>query len=387
MSTKEYPECIVDEESIEAMFGHLIEFMKPYLPMFGRSENHGHANMYVAGRLQRMDRRTLEPIATEHGVHRRPLQYFVGSGPWADTPVLNKINEQAAREIGTRDGVLIMDASGFQKWGKNSVGVQRQWCGRLGKTENCQVGEFLGYASTKGHILVDFRLYLPESWCNDWQRRAEAHVPPEVEFKKGWELAYEMVKARASMLPHRWILGDDQYGRVVELRERLDADKERYLLEVPGNTQVRLNASDRVVKSVSTIKDGIDAEKWEMVHTRDGEKGPIEVKAFKTMVTTGKGRRRRQEVLLIVRRADECWYYLSNAKRTTLSKMTKAAACRHYVEESFEHGKGEVGLGEYEVRSWVGWHHHMTLSLLAMLFLACERTRLKKNSRDNRSPD
>ena len=117
MSTKEYPECIVDEESIEAMFGHLIEFMKPYLPMFGRSENHGHANMYVAGRLQRMDRRTLEPIATEHGVHRRPLQYFVGSGPWADTPVLNKINEQAAREIGTRDGVLIMDASGFAEMG------------------------------------------------------------------------------------------------------------------------------------------------------------------------------------------------------------------------------------------------------------------------------
>ena len=361
MPTIEYPECVVDQKSIEMMLVHLDEFMEPYWPLFGRVENHGHASMYVNGRLQRLDRRTLEPIANEHGVHRRPLQYFVGAGLWEDGPVLDRANEQVAAELGTRDGVFIMDASGFQKWGKKSVGVQRQWCGRLGKTENCQVGEFLGYASQKGHTLVDFRLYLPESWAEDFARREEAHVPPEVEFRKGWELAYEMVKSRSSMLPHRWVLGDDQYGRVVELRERLDGDGERYLLEVPCNTQVRLNPRDRGTQSVSSVKDGLRSKNFEVVRTRDGEKGPIEVKACKMRVTTGKGEQSRRETLLIVQRAHECWYYLSNARGVSVSKMAKAAACRHYVEESLEHSKGEVGLGEYEVRSWVGWHHHMTL--------------------------
>lgn len=387
MSTYKFPECVVDQTSIELILEDLGEFIKPYLPFFGRVENYGHARMYLTGRLQRLDRRTLEPIATEHGVHRRPLQYFVGAGLWKDGPVLDKLNEQVASQLGREDGVFIMDASGFQKWGNKSVGVQRQWCGRLGKRENCQVGEFLGYATDKGHTLVDFRLYLPQSWAEDWSRRDEAHVPKDVTFRKGWELAYEMVKARSATLPHRWVLGDDFYGRVAALRNRLAADQERYLLEVPSNTQVRLKKGDRKTYSVSSIKQGIENGKWEMVRTRDGEKGPVEVRASKMRVTTGKGDNSRRETLLIVQRSNETWYYLSNARGVSTSKMTKAAACRHYVEQSFGHGKGEVGLGEYEVRSWVGWHHHMTLSLLAMLFLASEKMQLKKNAGAHRPSD
>lgn len=382
MEKKATVETEVSEESVAALVEDLDDFIEPYLPLFGRRENHRHARMYIEGRLERLERRTLEPIANEHGVHRRPLQYFVGAGLWDDEPVRDQLCEQVAREIGTRDGVLILDGSGFPKKGDKSVGVQRQWCGRLGKEENCQVGEFLGYASSKGHTLVDSRLYLPKSWATDRQRRAEAHVPQEVRFKTGWQLAYEMVKERSSVLPHQWVVGDDAYGHPVALRERLATDGERYLLEVPSNTQVQLDPRSGRWQSVALVAHSLPARRWTRVRTRDGEKGPIEVMAAKLRVTTrtGSGKRTpgRRETLLITRHGTEHWYYLSNARGFSVAKMAKVAACRHYVEQSIQLGKGDVGLHEYEVRSWVGWHHHMTLSLFALFFLVRERTRRKK---------
>lgn len=382
MTAAEKMETEVPDESVAALLGDLDEFIGPYLPLFGRRENHGHARMYVEGRLQRLERRTLEPIANEHGVHRRRLQYFVGAGLWDDDPVRQQLCEQIAREIGTRDGVFILDGSGFPKKGDNSVGVQRQWCGRLGKEENCQVGEFLGYASSKGHTLVDCRLYLPKSWATDQARRAAAHVPKEVTFKTGWQLGYEMLTKYSSVLPHKWVVGDDAYGHPVALRERLDTDGERYLLEVPSNTQVLLDPRSKRWQSVASVADSLPAKRWTRVRTRDGEKGPIEVKAVSLRVTTRKGSGKRtagrRETLLVTRRGNERWYYLSNARGVSVGKMAKAAACRHYVEQSLQIAKGDVGLDEYEVRSWVGWHHHMTLSLLTMFFLVRERTRLKK---------
>lgn len=378
------PECDVPVENIDSLLEGLDEYLQPYYPYFGRIETHGHAQMYVKGRLQRLERRTLEPIATEHGVHRRPLQKFVGAGQWADDPILDQLTAQIADEIGTPEGVLILDASGFPKCGTKSVGVKRQWCGRLGKVENCQIGEFLGYASPHGHTLVDRRLYLPEDWAKDRERRAETHVPKEVEFQKGWELAYEMVRTRGSLLPHRWILGDDAYGRITELRDRLNTDEEPHILEVPHNTMVRVNGTGKP-RSVSDVATSIAKKHWKSVRTRDGEKGPIDVRAMKLRVIAGANaeKDRRRETLLVVRRpsSKEIWYYLSNSKGVPVAKLAKAAACRHYIEQSIQTAKGDVGLAEYEVRSWVGWFHHMTLSLLAQFFLVRERVRLKKNTR------
>lgn len=378
-------EDVVAAENIEGMVSRLGKFLEPYFPLFGRPENRGHAQMYVEGRLEQLERRTLEPIATEHGVHRRPLQYFVGAGLWSDEVVLNVLREQVAEQLGMVEGVLILDASGFPKCGNKSVGVQRQWCGRLGKKDNCQLGEFLAYASAKGRTLVDYRLYMPHSWTEDESRRAEAHVPPEVEFRKGWELGYEMLSKHSAVLPHRWILGDDAYGRVVELRRKLDADGERYLLDVPSNTNVGVGPRHTIAR-VDAVADSIAASDWQRVRTRDGEKGPIEVRACKLRVTTGSGDEARRETLLLVKRGSERWYYLSNACGVSVTKMAKAAACRHYVEEAIQLGKGEAGMAEYEVRSWVGWHHHMALSLLAMWFLTCERNQMKKNSSAHRRP-
>lgn len=377
-------ECDVAPAAIEDLIFRLQDFLKPYLWMFGRSEPQGHAVTYVKGRMEPLDRRTIEPIANRHEIEHRPLQRFVGAGLWDDRPILDKLNEQVAKEIGSRDGVIVFDSSGFPKCGTESVGVQRQYCGRLGKLENCQVGQFLAYASPRGHTLADCRLYLPESWASDPERRAKAHVPPEIEFRKGWELALEMLEKRGRTLPHSWVLGDDEYGRVTELRDRLDEAGERYLLEVPCDTLVSVGR-DAGGKSmtVEQIADGIPKRNRERIRIRDGEKGPIEVHAVKMRVSTFRDKQKYyvRETLLIIWRSDgERRYLLSNACGVSVKKLTKAYGCRHYVEEALRTAKGDAGFDEYEVRSWVGWHHHMVLSLLAMYFLVREKNRFKKNT-------
>lgn len=377
-----WKECSVEGEDIRGSIERLSEFMQPYFPLFGRSESQGHGIRYVMGRMTLLNRRTIEPIANMHGIERRPLQRFVGAGLWDDQPVMDQIAQQVASELGKSDGVFVVDASGFQKWGSKSVGIQRQWCGRLGKIENCQVGEFLAYASMKGAILIDRRLYLPETWANDPARRTEAHIPENVEFRKGWQLALEMIKERTATLPHRWVLGDDQYGRVRAFRDALDEMKERYLLDVPSDTVVGIGRGQGKPMRVDKIAVQIPKGDWSRIKTRDGEKGPIEVRAVKMRVSSPRGKDQyRRETLLIIWRSDGVYqYHLSNARGVSIKKMAKAAACRHCVEVTIKEAKGEAGLNEYEVRSWVGWHHHMTLSLLAMLFLVCEKNRLKKNS-------
>jgi len=384
----DWSECNVNEKDIRDEVDRLVEFMQPYFPLFGRAESQGHGLTYVMGRMEQLNRRTIEPIANEHGITRRPLQRFVGAGLWEDEPVIDQLVEQVAEELGTSDGLLVVDASGFKKCGTKSVGVQRQWCGREGKIENCQMGEFLAYASRKGATLVERRLYLPASWADDAARRAEAHIPPEVEFRTGWQLALEMVKKHAETLPHRWVLGDDQYGRVTALRDSLDGINERYLLDVPSNTIVGIGRGAGTPMRVDQVAKQLRKRDWSRIKTRDGEKGPIEVQATKMRVSTSRGKKQyRRETLLIIERSDGVrQYHLSNARGVSVSKMAKAAAGRHYVEVTIKEAKGEAGLDEYEVRSWVGWHHHMTLSLLATFFLVCEKNRLKKNTGDDRSP-
>lgn len=382
-----WDECEVDAEDIRSCVERLAVFMQRYQPLLGRAECQQHGTTYVMGRMEPLKRRTIEPIANQHGIERRPLQRFVGAGVWEDEPVLDELNAHVAEEIGSRDGVFVFDGSGFPKCGSKSVGVSRQWCGRLGKVDNCQVGELLAYASPKGVTLVDCRLYLPESWASDLGRRAEAHVPPEVEFRKGWELALEMVEKRSEILPHSWVLGDDQYGRVAELRDRLHEIGERYLLEVPCDTMAGVGRGEGTWMRVDQVADRIPKRDRQRVRTRDGAKGPIEVQAVKMRVSTSRDKKYyvRETLLIIWRSNGERRYFLSNARRVSVTKMAKAHACRHYIEEVLREAKSEAALDEYEVRSWTGWHHHMTLSLLAMFFLVCEANRLKKNTSDDYS--
>jgi SRSO17 transposase len=206
-------ETRVSSADVTGLPGRVSAFLQPYLELFERSEQRAHAEVYVEGRWRQLARRTLEPIATERGLRRRPLQHFVGAGKWDDGLLRDAQCRQVATEMGSSEGVLIVDGSGFQKAGPESVGTQRQWLGRLGKEEQCQVGEFLAYAAKSSVALVDCALYLPETWASDPVRRRRCYVPKQVTFKTGWQLAAQMVLGRGQLLPHRWVVGDENWAR------------------------------------------------------------------------------------------------------------------------------------------------------------------------------
>jgi len=376
-------ETRVSAADVTGLSGRVAAFLKPYLKLFERREQRAHAEVYVEGRWRQLSRRTLEPIATERGLRRRPLQHFVGAGKWDDGLLRDEQCRQVAAEMGSSDGVLIMDGSGFQKAGPESVGTQRQWLGRLGKEEQCQVGEFLAYAAKGSVALVDCELYLPETWASDPVRRKRCYVPENVTFKTGWQLAAKMVLGRGQLLPHRWVVGDENYGRPTEHRDLLNDKKEQYLLEVPFDAKVRLARGGGWIRACDWAG-SLPKRAWQPFTTRDGEKGPISVRAVKVRVFTPRSkeskRRERPETLVVVRSDNQhkTWTYLGSDTRTHLRELVRVGACRHGVEQALHMGKGEVGLDEYEVRSWIGWHHHMTLTMLSLWFLVLEHRRVKK---------
>ena len=382
-------ETDLEVEDVTKAVGRMGTFLQPYLGLFARAEQGRHCQIYVEGKLRNLPRRTLEPIATEYGLVRRPLQRFVGAGAWDDDAIRDETCRQVAAKMGRPNGVLILDGSGFQKTGPHSVGTQRQWCGRLGKEEQCQVGEFIAYASNGSVTLADCELYLPKSWAEDRVRRRACHVPKKVTFKKGWELAAQMVLGRGQMLPHRWVVGDESYGKPTELRDLLNANDEPYVLEVVNDAKMRLARGGDWTKA-NDWADALPKSAWSRFTIRDGEKGPISVRAAKVRVYTprGKGIAERPEVLVVVHndRDSNRWTYFASDTRAKLRELVRVGACRHGVEQALNMAKGDVGLDEYEVRSWVGWHHHMSLSMMALWFLVSEQRTLKKRLRPSPSP-
>jgi SRSO17 transposase len=333
-----------------------------------------------------IERKSVEPIATAHGLYRGPLQHFVGAGKWSDGQVRGEMRDHVVEQIADPEGVFILDGSGIHKQGPESVGVARQYCGRLGKVDNCQIGIYLAYSTPRGFTLLEADLYLPQDWADDFARREKTYVPKDVQFRTNWQIADDLVERLSPHVPHAWIVGDDEYGRPSEFRDRLADRGERYLLEVPCNTLVRrpTHWPGRCRKwgSVRKRKDRHPTDKWKRMTIRDGEKGPIEVLAFSTRVETKrKGAPAREETLLVMQTltGSQTWYFLA-PKDAPLDtrELVRVAAHRHHIEQAFEFAKGECGLADYEVRSWVGWQHHMTLSMLALWFLTLERRRLGK---------
>src|SRR5208337_2892821 len=206
---------------------------------FYRLEQRANAALVIRGLVSGLERKTCEPIARAAGVQRKPIQFFVGNGKWDDEAVMRELRAHVAQELADPEGVLVLDGSTFPKKGRASCGVGRQWCGRLGKVENCQTGVFLTYAAAGGHALVDRRLFLPPDWAADVGRRAKCHVPGFVIFQEKWRIGWDMIREHGANLPHQWITGDDEFGRVNELRRRLRESGERYLVDVPCNTLVR----------------------------------------------------------------------------------------------------------------------------------------------------
>jgi SRSO17 transposase len=209
--------------AVAACVDRLTAFAQRYLPLFHRSEQRDHALTILRGKLTGLERKTTEPIARKAGQKRRPLQLFVGGGGWDDRAVLDELRHHVAQELADPEGVFILDPSAFPKKGTDSCGVARQWCGRLGKVENCQVGVFLAYAGRRGKALLDARLYLylDQDWAADTSRRNKTYVPPEVVFTEKWRIGLELLdRARADLLGG-WVVGDDEFGRCSALRAAL----------------------------------------------------------------------------------------------------------------------------------------------------------------------
>jgi len=381
-------DCDVKPRTLAPMLERLRDFAARYQPRFWRSEQREHALMYLKGLLSDLPRKSIEPITVEHGVPRRMLQRFVGAGGWDDEAVMDELRAHVREELSDPDAVLVIDGSAFHKRGPESCGVKRQWCGRLGKTENCQIGVYLGYAAAKGHTLVAHRLYLPQEWASDRARRRISYVPDDVEFMTAWEIAAAMVEAYGRDLPHAWLAADDEFGRSTGFRDWMRISGERYVVDVPCSTAVRpLNARQRSRRKRDGFRSAEDWARalppsaWTQVHIRDGEKGPLELLAVRAKVQTKRdGRPGLIEWLLVLKTlgAQPEWsFHLSNASDDVpLEEMVRVRAGRHRIEEDLERGKGEVGLAHYEVRSWVGWHHHMTLASLALFFLVLEQRRI-----------
>jgi SRSO17 transposase len=389
----------VSPELIEGLLSRLETFAQPFTSSLRGSEQHRHTVEYVTGLLSKLERKTGEGIAYLHDQERQGIQKFIGFVPWDHKPLLDTLATQVGMELGEPDDVIVFDPSAFAKKGTMSVGVARQWCGRLGKLENCQVGVYMAYVSSKEHAITNAHLYLPEEWTKDRARCKAAGVPKGTKFRTRHELALEMLDEHGSLLPHSWITDDDEMGRPMDFRLKLRGRGERYLLAIPSNTLVRdidapapeyagrgkypMNPFTRVDRWCSVQPESA----WTTIEVRDGEKGPLTFDVVKCRVQarTPTGGTGLKEVLFITR---ECLsngkykhdYYLSNGEsEVSLKEYARVAKAEHRVEDCLRRAKSEAGLGDYQVRGWSAWHHHQTLSLLAAWFLTQE-TRRGKNT-------
>jgi len=289
-------ECDVAPQVFERVMPRLERFMQPFVESLGRTEQVQHARTFVQGLLSDLERKNTESIAYRFGQERMPLQWFIGVSDWDDRPLRGELVRQVGQALGEPDGVIVFDPSAFPKSGKASVGVARQWCGRLGKVDNCQVAVYMGYASRREHALVDLRMYLPKEWTTDRQRCATAGIPRNIRYRTRHQLCLEMLAEHGQALPHQWIAGDDEMGRPSWFRQRLDRLGERYLLAVPCNTLIRDLEVDppaycgrgcppkRPWTRVDRWVAAQDEANWTVIDVRDGAKGPLVVEVLKRRV-------------------------------------------------------------------------------------------------------
>jgi len=390
-------ECEITPDVFEGGIERLAEFARPFAECLGRREQRDHAQTYLAGLVSDLGRKNTESIAYRHDQQRHGLRHFVGSSTWDHRPLVRELAGQVGRAIGTPGGVVVFDPSGFAKKGNASVGVPRQWLGRLGQVDNGQVGVFMAYASYHEHALVDVRLYLPKAWARDRTRRKRCGIPKSVRYRTRHERALEMLKETGPLLPHAWVTGDDEMGRSSRFRAELRRLNEPYLLAVPSHTTIRdLEGAvpewsgrgphpKRAFEPVRTWTQSLPPKAWRRIEVGDGERGPLCVERVATRVVarTDRGRIGPEEFLVVIRCLDEAGapkhdYYLSNAPPETLPGiLARVARAGHRVEECLQRSQGEAGLAEYQVRTWSGWHHHQALSLIAAWFLVQESRRGK----------
>ncbi len=375
------------------------QFHQEFAPLFGRTEARERSEQYLRGLLvQQTDRRNAENLAESvAGATPRSLQRFLTESPWEDNAVIDHLQGHVGQRLNHPAGVFVLDDTGFAKQGKKSVGVARQYSGTLGKVGNCQIGVFLAYVSDQGHALVDKALYLPKAWTDDRQRCREAGVPEDVGYQSKAELGLGLLRRarQAGHLQAEWVTGDAGYGEVPSLRDALDAEGWRYVLEVPSTTPVftqpvqvaipawsgrgrkprqpQLLAGEPGPQSVQAVAASLPTAAWQVLSVAEGAQGPRIHQFAALRVWESRDGLPGRECWLVLRRdldGSEPKYYLSNAPTDTpLRRLAQVGAMRWPIETEFQTEKGETGLDEYEVRTWLGWQHHITMALLAGAFL------------------
>jgi SRSO17 transposase len=400
----------MDAKELRRLKPELDIFLDRYAVVFGREETQTHANQYLQGLLLKGERRNVENIAESvAGGVVRSLQKFLGQSCWQDEAVLAEMQRHAVMDFGDPDGQLNVDESGFPKKGTKSVGVKRQYAGCLGRVDNCQIGVFLNYMTDMGHVLLDRRLFLPEEWAADQERRKEAGVPEEVVFRSKPELALEMVREAADRgVPFRWVSGDSVYGDSPVFVQGIRGLDKWYVMDTSASAYVWLT-EPKVIPAGSKGRRGRKTTRphvttkpipvsevlakapvtvWRRIVVAEGSQGPRTYEYAEVPVWfSEEGLPSGPERLLIRRTLSqraEIKYQRSNAPASMrLDKIAQKGGGRWSIEEDFQTGKGECGLDEYETRGWVGWHHHTALSMLALWFLTLQRQRLG----EKRAPD
>lgn len=404
----------MDGKQLRRFRPELEVFLKRYLPLFGREENHAHAVRFVHGLFDGSDRRNTENIAEAvAGGVPRTLQKFIAQGVWDAGEVLGEVRAHVREVLGDEKGTVNIDETGFPKKGKKSVGVKRQYSGTLGRVDNCQIGVLANYCSSKGHSFIDRRLFLPEEWAADRERREEAGVPEAVVFRTKPELGLEMVEnAVRDGVPFTWVGGDCVYGDSPKFVQGVRALGKWYVLDVSSEAHVWLTqpelrnsgkpgsgrrhsakAAKATTKPISVPEAiaRLSPSAFRRITVAEGSQGPIVYEyAEMTVWFSEEGAPASQPERLLVRRSctqeAEVKYHRSNApSKVSLPRLAEQRACRWTIEQDIQAGKGECGLDEYETRGWVGWHHHTALAILALLFLVLQKVRLgEKRAADDR---
>ncbi len=400
---------------IDHLVDELAAYHAIYSPLFQRREQRKWASDYLHGLLLDIRRKSIEPMMLAlrgDDINAiRAMQQFVSEGAWADRPILERHWCEVDQTLGDEDGVLTLDGSDFHKQGNESVGVKRQYCGEVGKRANCQAGVFVGYASCGGYTLLDRRLYLPKEWVEDdayGERRRKCAVPQDITFKTKLQLGWEMIREVVDhqVLRCRWVTCDEAFGRDTVFLDQVAGSGLWYFAEVPHDTRVwrrrpetfvpkgsgrgrrptrsRLCPGQAQAEEVKAVAESVSSAKWSRQLIKEGTKGPMVADFAVSRVVAVRDGLPGPEVFLVLRRnleTGELKTYLCNAPADIpLKTLVRLSGMRWPIETCFEEGKQYLGMGQYEVRSWRGWHHHMTLCILAHFFLVRQQQRLKKTS-------
>jgi SRSO17 transposase len=347
---------------------------------FGRAEPRARVREYVCGLVAGLERKNGWTLA-EHAGEVCPdgMQRLLRRADWDVDGVRDDVRDYVVEHLGEPDGVLIADETGFLKKGTRSAGVQRQYSGTAGRTENCQVGVLLAYASRYGHALIDRELYLPRSWAEDQDRRRGAGIPPEVEFVTKPRQAQAMIaRAAAAGVPFAWFTADEVYGQAKWLQAWLEGQDIWYVMAIRCSDTLPTPAGERRADELIAA---VASRSWQQISAGAGAHGPREYHWARIAVRAG-WKPGRGHWLLARRSLSEpgeiAYYACYGPRRCSTADLAWIAGSRWHIEECIQQAKGEAGLDHYQVRTWRAWYAHITLSMLALAWLAASKARAEK---------